>query len=264
LDPGVTAAEASRAPVLYLTHRVPFPLDKGDRIRNAHLLRQLAARSKVWLGCLADEPVPTETMSELNRLCERVAVVPVGRFGRWLKAGFSLFRGRSLSEGLFAESGMRRAIRDWTRENSFRAAIVSASSLVPYLRRDGLEKTPAFVDLVDVDSQKWHDFANASRPPKKWLFRLEAARVRKLEAGLPKWVRAISVVSQAEADVLDSFAGAGSATVATNGVDLEYFAPGEGGGGGRPCPLANPASSSGRWITSRTWMGRCGSPACGP
>src|SRR5207302_8225041 len=69
--------------VLYLTHRVPFPPDKGDRIRNYHLLRQMAKRGRVWLGCLADEPVTAETTAELRRLCERVAVVPVSGKRRW-------------------------------------------------------------------------------------------------------------------------------------------------------------------------------------
>jgi sugar transferase (PEP-CTERM/EpsH1 system associated) len=105
--------------------------------------------------------------------------------------------------------------------------VVSASSLAPYLRREVAENTAAIVDLVDVDSQKWLDFAAASKPPRRWLYRLEAARVRKLEAELPHWVRAVSVVSRAEADVYDSFAGQGAATVATNGVDLDYFRPSE-------------------------------------
>src|SRR5262245_6862992 len=152
--------------VLYLTHRVPFPPDKGDRIRNYHLLRQLARRGKVWLGCLADEPVPAETAAELNRLCERVAIVPVSRL-RWAKAALSLLTGGSLSEGLFATSGLRRVIREWTSQRPFRTAVVSASSLVPYLRREGLQRVPAVVDLVDVDSQKWLDYAAASRWPKR-------------------------------------------------------------------------------------------------
>ena len=63
--------------VLYLTHRVPYPPDKGDRIRTYHLLRQMAKRGRVWLGCLADEPVPPETLAALTGLCERFALVPV-------------------------------------------------------------------------------------------------------------------------------------------------------------------------------------------
>ena len=216
--PGGRAARA-----LYLTHRVPYPPDKGDRIRNFHLLRQLSRRAEVWLGCLADEPVSADTMAELNRHCERVAVVPVSGKRRWVRAGLSFVGGQSLSEGAFAEPALAKVIREWTAETRFDSVTVSASSLVPYLRRNGLENTPAVVDLVDVDSQKWSDFAATKRGPKRWLYEWEAARVRNLERSLPAWVRAVGLVSRAEADVYDGFAGAGSATVALNGVDLDYF-----------------------------------------
>lgn len=212
-------------PILYLTHRAPHPPDKGDRIRNFHLLRNLSQHGRVWLGCLADEPVAPASLSALKAFCERVSIVPVQRFSRWLKAALSVARGRSLSEGLFSNAEMKRTIRQWTGETRFRAAVVSASSLVPYLRDEGLRQTPAIIDLVDVDSRKWLDFSRASSPPRRWLYSLEATRVRKLEAELPGWARAISVVSRAEADVYEAFAGNGTATVATNGVDLDYFRP---------------------------------------
>jgi len=210
--------------VLYLTHRVPFPPDKGDRIRNYHVLRQLVKRGRVWLACLADEPAAAEAEAELRRICERVAIVPVSR-GRGWRMAASLLAGRSISEGAFSERRLRRVIRQWTHETTFDAAIVSASSLAPYLKMVELAGVPKIVDLVDVDSQKWADYADGARGPKRWLYRVEAARVRKLESDLPKWTRAVAMVSRAEADVYDSFAGPGAATVAANGVDLEYFRP---------------------------------------
>src|SRR5262249_37620623 len=82
--------------VLYLTHRVPFPPDKGDRIRNYHLLRGLAARGRVWLGCLADEPVTDAARAELDRYCECVAVVPAAGKRKWLRAGWSVLTGGSI------------------------------------------------------------------------------------------------------------------------------------------------------------------------
>jgi sugar transferase (PEP-CTERM/EpsH1 system associated) len=212
-------------PVLYLTHRVPYPPDKGDRIRNFHLLRQLAKRGRVWLGCLADEAVTADALAALHELCEKLAIVPTDRFARCARAGSSLLSGRSLSEGMFSAAKLRRTIREWTSLTRFQAAVVSASSLAPYLREEALRRTPAIVDLVDVDSQKWLDFASASAWPKNWLYRVEAARIRKLEMELPNWASAVSVVSRAEADLCDSFAGAGAATVASNGVDLDYFQP---------------------------------------
>jgi sugar transferase (PEP-CTERM/EpsH1 system associated) len=62
----------------------------------------------------------------------------------------------------------------------------------------------------------------------RWLYRLEGHRVRNIERAMQGWARAVSVVSQAEADLLDGFAGEGAATVATNGVDLDYFTPATG------------------------------------
>jgi len=88
-----------------------------------------------------------------------------------------------------------------------------------------LARLPGFVDLVDVDSQKWFDFAEVQRGPKKWLYRFEGQRLRKLERKLPTWAKAVSIVSPAETRVYDSFAGAGAGVTAMNGVDLDYFAP---------------------------------------
>src|SRR5262245_23966447 len=153
----------------------------------------MAKRGRVWLGCLADESVPPESLAALNALCERVAVVPVGRRVRWLRALRSLALGGSLSEGLFASQELTRVLRQWAPEANFSAVVASSSALVPYLRDSTLAGVPAVVDLIDVDSQKWLDFAAASRPPKKWLYTLEAARVRKLEKSLAGWVRAASV-----------------------------------------------------------------------
>ncbi|MBN9522464.1 TIGR03087 family PEP-CTERM/XrtA system glycosyltransferase [bacterium] len=211
--------------VLYLTHRVPYPPDKGDRIRNYHLLRGLARRARVWLGCLADEPVSAEARAELDRLCEWVAIRPVGGKSRWLRAALSVATGGSVSEGVFANPVLAKYVFQWSVEVDFAAVVVSASSMAPYLRDFDLGGVPRFVDLVDVDSQKWHDFADATRGPKRWLYRLEATRVRKLERRLPEWTEAVAVVSRAEADVFDSFTRPGAATVAANGVDLDYFAP---------------------------------------
>ena len=211
--------------ILYLTHRVPFPPDKGDRIRNYHVLRQLVRRARVWLVALADEPVTAETRAALDALCERIAVVPVRKLPRLFWTGLTPLLGGSLSEGAFHEPRAVRTIRDWTSEAGFAAALVSAGALAPYLRRREFRDLRVFVDLVDVDSQKWFDFADASRGPKRWLYRFEGRRLRSLERTLPGWAEAVSLVSRNEAEVFESFAGPGTATVATNGVDLDYFRP---------------------------------------
>ena len=105
----------------------------------------------------------------------------------------------------------------------FDAVLASASSMVPYLQREGLRDVPAVVDLVDVDSQKWLDYAAASRGPAAWLYRTEGRRLRRLEQGLPAWTRGVVLTTPAEVAIYEQFAGAGTARTVANGVDLDYF-----------------------------------------
>ena len=66
----VTSAGGSDRPeVLYLAHRVPYPPDKGDRIRTFHLLRSLSRRAAVHLACLADEDPDEASVAALRGYC---------------------------------------------------------------------------------------------------------------------------------------------------------------------------------------------------
>ncbi len=214
-----------RPPILYIAHRLPYPPDKGDRIRSYHTVRCLARRAAVHLACLADEPASEEDVAALRGLCADVAVVPVGRAGRWARGLGSLARGGTVSEGAFSSPALRATLREWARRTPFRAALVSASSLVAYLRLPELRDVPGVVDLVDVDSQKWLDYAEAGGGPKAWLYRTEGRRLRRVEAGLPTWARSVTLVSEAETALYRRFAAAGQVAAVTNGVDLDTFRP---------------------------------------
>lgn len=214
-----------RQNILYLVHRVPFPPDKGDRIRNFNLLRFLAQRCDVHLACLADEPVSDRTRTTLAEICACTAIVPVQRGRRWVAAAWSFARGATVTEGVFASLPLCNLVSGWARRVKFDAVVVSASSMVPYLQTPELRDVPAIIDLVDVDSQKWSDYAESSRGVKRWLYRTESRRLRRLERGLPGWSRAVTLVSEAEADILRRFCVPGTVRAVSNGVDLDYFRP---------------------------------------
>lgn len=214
-----------RADLLYLVHRVPFPPDKGDRIRNFHVLRFLSQHARVHLACLADEPVPDETLRSLSQYCERVTVVSLRPFHRFMRAASSLARGHTVSEGAFYSPQLSATLGTWARQTSFRAALASASSMVPYLDSEALRNVPAVVDMVDVDSQKWLDYAATSRRLKAMLYRLEGRRLRRLEQALADRTRAVTLVSEAEVKLYRRFCSEGTVHAISNGVDLEYFRP---------------------------------------
>jgi sugar transferase (PEP-CTERM/EpsH1 system associated) len=217
--------DSTRPNVLYLVHRTPYPPDKGDRIRAYHLLRFLARRAAVHLACLAHEPVSGETVAALQGLCARLAVIPLGNWTRWLWGPASLLRGATASEGVFHSPALVEVVRGWARETCFDVSLSSASSMVPYQRLDELRPVPAVVDLVDVDSQKWFDYAATCRGPRARLYRTEGHRLRELEQTLPSWARAVTLVSDAEADLFRQLCSWDGVHAVTNGVDLDYFRP---------------------------------------
>ena len=71
--------------ILYVTHRVPYPPDRGDRIRTWNILKFLAERASVDLACLADEPASEDTMNVLRGVTNQLAVIPHAGRSRDLK-----------------------------------------------------------------------------------------------------------------------------------------------------------------------------------
>ena len=109
--------------VLFLTHRVPYPPNRGDRIRSYHLLRYLAKRARVHLACLSDEPVPAETQQVLSQLCQRVTYAQLHPQLRWLHGARSLLSGRTVTEGLFQARQLRKTVTAWSGDTSFDATL---------------------------------------------------------------------------------------------------------------------------------------------
>lgn len=208
--------------ILYLVHRVPYPPNRGDRIRSYHLLRFLAEHAEVDLACLADEAVEPAQTAELSRLCGRVAIERLGP-SRWWRAARTLACGRSASEGLFDSPRLARTVTGWARQARYDRAIAFCSSMVPYLNLPGLRDIPALVDLVDVDSQKWFDYAAGARGIKRGLFHWEGRRVRRLEQAAGRRASAVTLASVPEAAIYRRLFPRANTTAVTNGVDLEYF-----------------------------------------
>ena len=61
--------------ILFLAHRIPYPPDKGDKIRSFHEIRQLARNHRVHLACLADDPRDLRHIESLREYCESVVAV---------------------------------------------------------------------------------------------------------------------------------------------------------------------------------------------
>ena len=213
----------ARPRVLMLVHRIPLAPDRGDRIRSYHLLHYLAARADVWLGTLADEPCDQAAVADLKSLCQRISIEPLTKT-RWWHAAVRLAAGGAATSGLFHSARLHSDVARWLTETEFDAVVVFCSSMLAYAPhpRTGC---PVVVDLVDVDSEKWSDYAARSHGLARWLFRCESRRLRQLEQSLESRSTAVTLVSEAEAELLRPIAPRARVIAVPNGVNLDYFHP---------------------------------------
>jgi len=185
----------------------------------------LSEHADVSLASVADESWDPSHEQVLSRLCKQVAIERLPPRGRWLRAAVSLGLGRSATVGAFSSVKLGKTIADWTTETKFDAAVVYCSSMGPYCKYFRNRPTRVLVDLVDVDSQKWRDYAGSATGLKRFLYHHEANQVGRLERNLATEADAISVVSQEEAELFQSCHSTLRAHAISNGVDSLYFSP---------------------------------------
>ncbi len=106
-------------------------------------------------------------------------------------------------------------------------AYVFSSAMAPYLmhRRD-FDPAKAVLDLVDVDSDKWKQYARSSQGPKRWLYNREARTLLEFERAAAAKFGATLLVSPYEAQTFADLApeSAGRIHSVANGVDLRISA----------------------------------------
>ncbi len=220
-----------RLEILFLCHRIPYPPDKGDKIRSYHELEYLAARHRVTLGCFVDDPDDLAHVPKLESMCEHVRVDRIQRIPALFWGGVELLRGRPLSLGYFHDGAFARWVRDVSRATRFDAVLAFSSSMGRYAL-DAATDGARVMDLVDLDSEKWRQYAAMTRGPKSWLYRLEASRMKSWESYLLEHFDHTVVCTDDECEELRRHHGHGSADAIHNGVDFERFpfeAPAERG-----------------------------------
>ncbi len=165
--------------ILYLAHRIPYPPNKGDKIRSCHQLRYLSKRHDVWCACFVDDPADLEHLTTLRQWCRNVVGIPLSPRAAALRGAGHLITGRSLTEGFYRSRPMSTVLQRWSQEIGFDAAMFFSSGVASY--RPIVAARRSVLDFCDWDSLKWDAYAANAKPPRSLLYRLEARRLRTRE-----------------------------------------------------------------------------------
>lgn len=209
--------------ILFLAHRLPYPPNKGDKIRSFWELRTLALSHEVDLFCFCDDKKDKSYVEELRRYCHECYVEPISKLRAGALALSGVFRKQPLSIAYFFSETMARRINSAIQSRSYELVLVFSSTMAQYVEQ--WPDLPRVLDLVDVDSDKWAQYSSSTRGPLSWLWNLESRRLARYESALVSFFNETLVCTDAEAQLLRSKVGKGKISVLQNWLDLDYYDP---------------------------------------
>lgn len=216
--------------LLFLSHRLPFPPNKGDKIRSHALFTHLAAKHKVYLGCFIDDDADFAHEALVREMAGGdCLMLPLTRRHKRIASAMALLSGSSITEYVYRSAAMQRWVDGILQREAIDCAVVFSSSMAPYLLSGKyLPPQRVLFDMVDLDSDKWRQYSALAGPLTAWIYRREAGKLLALERRAAAKFARTYLVSSYEVRSFSLLAPESSARIQPfcNGVNLEYFAPG--------------------------------------
>ena len=210
--------------LLFLAHRIPYPPDKGDKIRAWHLLEHLSESYRIHLGAFIDDPDDWNHAEKMRALCASTFLVGINpRWGK-LRALGGLLTGDPLTLPFYRHTGMQHWVDRHLAEGVTRVLTYS-SAMARFVMRPSSARR--IMDFVDIDSDKWRQYAPTKAWPLTWLYRRESVKLLAWERRVAAEFDASLFVSATEAEDFKALAPESASKISYfhNGVDADYFSP---------------------------------------
>ncbi len=211
--------------LLYLTHRIPYPPNKGDKIRSYHLLQYLRKNYTVHVGSFIDDPADWRYESEIRALSGEYCLRPLSSRSGKLRSLSGFLTGEALSLPYYRDPALQSWVNTTVAKYDIRNMVVFSSAMAQYI--EPYNEAKRVMDFVDIDSDKWQQYALTKKWPYNSVYRREGRRLLDYERAIARCFTASFFVSPHEAELFRQLApeSAGKVHYFNNGVDAEYFSP---------------------------------------
>lgn len=213
--------------LLMLTHRIPYPPDKGDKIRSWHFFKHLASRFSVYLGTFVDEDRDWSFVEKLRGMCRDSFFAKLDRGTARLRSLRGLLNGGPLTNPFYSDRALDRWVQEILSRTSRARILIYSSAMAQYITPDIRETRRCVADLVDVDSEKWLEYGRGVSGVKSYLLRREGTKLRDVEREIASTFSSTVVATENERELLNGLAPESTKRIVCirNGVDAEYFSP---------------------------------------
>jgi sugar transferase (PEP-CTERM/EpsH1 system associated) len=212
--------------ILFLSSRLPYPPDRGDRLRLFHIIKRLSqTEHKLFLISFIEKKNELEYLVELRRFCDGVKVVKLSRLSSMIKAVLGIFSHTPLQISYYKSKKMKKEIERFLLEKEINVIYVHLFRMAPYVEhRSNIYKVLDLTDVISIEIERSMKYRKGLN---KKIYSLESPRLRQYEKRMAAKFDETWVISETEAKILRDLSPDAHIEIVTNGVDLDYFKPEE-------------------------------------
>ncbi|MBK6617460.1 MAG: TIGR03087 family PEP-CTERM/XrtA system glycosyltransferase [Nitrosomonas sp.] len=213
--------------LLYLTHRIPYPPNKGDKIRSFHILQHLSQHYRVFLGTFVDDEQDWQHVDKVRSYCEDTCIVGIDPLVARARSLFALLGNDPLTLAYYRHTKLQQWVAQIFEQQAVSVSVVFSAAMAQYV--DHNQHGRRIIDFVDIDSDKWRQYAISKPWPFSWIYRREADCLFNYERRIACEFDNATFVSEKEASLFRQLAPecAQKTTFFNNGVDTSFFSPGQ-------------------------------------
>ncbi|MFT4778135.1 MAG: sugar transferase (PEP-CTERM/EpsH1 system associated) [Flavobacteriales bacterium] len=205
-----------------LVSRVPYPLEKGDKLRAYHLMKELAKEHEITLCCLTDKRIDEAAVVHLETFCHAVHVVKLNMLSQLFRLGLALFSSRPFQVHYFYQRAANRKINQIIEVGKFDHIYCQLIRCSEYVK--DLHHIPKTLDYMDALSKGMDRLSKQAVWYLKPFAQVEAKRLTRYEHLIFDYFEQHTIISDQDRQLIVN-SKRSSIQIILNGVDLNFFAP---------------------------------------
>lgn len=204
-----------------ITSRIPYPLEKGDKLRIFHQIRFLSEKFDIYLCAInaSKKPIHPEAKKELGKYCKEVHFISLSYGGIIASLAKSIWNGLPFQTALFTTCKSKNTVRNLIAEINPDYVYCHLSRASEYVKHTSQPKT---IDYMDAFSMGMYRRWKNSSAPLKWLYAWEYKKQKKYEKSIFRFFDKHTIITEQDRECIDHIRK-GEIEIIRNGVDFEYF-----------------------------------------
>ena len=208
--------------ILFFTSRIPYPLEKGDKLRAYYQIKYLSKDAKIILCCVSQEELTIKAERELKKYVDEIYVYRSNKVSTLINMLIAGVIGYPFQIGYFFNAGAHFYFKNVIQKEQPDHIFVQLIRMAEYvLKTKNISKS---LDYMDTFSKGIERRMEKEKGLKRLAYRFEFNRLKKYEDKVFSYFGNHYIISSQDRDSF-SFEKAKSISISPNGVDHNFFTP---------------------------------------